>query len=281
MTGPADRAVAIVGVGAILPDAPDVADVLGQRHATAATASATSTRALGSRRSTTTPIRRRPTRRTRRSAAGCATGTGTRSPGSCRSRRASATRWTTGRSGRSPARARRSPTTAGRSARSTSSAPRSILGNAMAGEKHYLTTLRITFPEFARELERAPSFAALPADAPRGDRSASCTPASADRLPDITEDTMPGELANCIAGRVANLFNLRGPELRRRRRLRVGDGRDERRRSRAWSTGDFDAVVTGGIDRNMGASIVRQVLQDRRALGAPARGPTPTAPTAS
>ena len=30
-------------------------------------------------------------------------------------------------------------------------------------------------------------------------------------LPPITEDTMPGELGNCLAGRVANLFNLRGP----------------------------------------------------------------------
>jgi len=37
-----------------------------------------------------------------------------------------------------------------------------MLGNAMAGEKHYLTALRITFPELARELERAESFAALP-----------------------------------------------------------------------------------------------------------------------
>ena len=30
-------------------------------------------------------------------------------------------------------------------------------------------------------------------------------------LPAITEDTMPGELANVIAGRIANLFNFRGP----------------------------------------------------------------------
>ena len=41
---------------------------------------------------------------------------------------------------------------------------------------------------------------------------------------------MPGELANIIAGRVANLFNFRGPELHHRRRLRVGAGRAERGR---------------------------------------------------
>ena len=37
-----------------------------------------------------------------------------------------------------------------------------ILGNAMAGEKHYLTVLRVFFPEYARELAESASFAALP-----------------------------------------------------------------------------------------------------------------------
>ena len=85
-----------------------------------------------------------------------------------------------------------------------------ILGNAMAGEKHYLTALRIGFPEFAQSLEQSPSFAALPADV-----RAALIAESHDRLmaatPPITEDTMPGELGNCIAGRIANLFNFHGP----------------------------------------------------------------------
>jgi hypothetical protein len=37
-----------------------------------------------------------------------------------------------------------------------------ILGNAMAGEKHYFTVLRVYFPEYARELAECASFAALP-----------------------------------------------------------------------------------------------------------------------
>ena len=37
-----------------------------------------------------------------------------------------------------------------------------ILGNAMAGDQHYKTALRIFFPELTRELESAPSFRALP-----------------------------------------------------------------------------------------------------------------------
>src|SRR5215831_2384972 len=36
-----------------------------------------------------------------------------------------------------------------------------ILGNAMGGEKHYLTMLRIAFPEYARELAESETFASL------------------------------------------------------------------------------------------------------------------------
>ena len=105
--------IAVVGVSAIMPDAPD-----GQRSGTtsnpAATASATSRRTLGSRSCTTTPTRTHPTRRTRGSAAGSATSRGSRWRGSCRSRRRSARRWTTARSGRWRAPVRRCSTPAGR-----------------------------------------------------------------------------------------------------------------------------------------------------------------------
>ena len=85
-----------------------------------------------------------------------------------------------------------------------------ILGNAMAGEKHYLTVLRISFPEIARELDAAPTFAALPQDV-RARLTGELRAAVDRRFPDITEDTMPGELANCMAGRIANLYNFHGP----------------------------------------------------------------------
>src|ERR1700687_3742062 len=37
-----------------------------------------------------------------------------------------------------------------------------ILGKAIAGEKHYLTTFRLYFPEYAHELAKSERFAALP-----------------------------------------------------------------------------------------------------------------------
>ena len=127
-----------------------------------------------------------------------------------------------------------------------------ILGNAMAGERHYQTALRINFPEIARELESAPSFAALPPSV-REQVAGELRSSVGSRYPEITEDTMPGELANCMAGRIANLFNFHGPNFVCDAACASAlaaisaavEGLVER---------DFDAAITGGIDRNMGAS---------------------------
>jgi len=127
-----------------------------------------------------------------------------------------------------------------------------ILGNAMAGEKHYLTALRVYFPEYASHLAEAATFGALPAAA-RDRITNEMHDRVAKWIPDITEDSMPGELANCIAGRIANVFNFHGPNY-------VVDAACASAMA-AISTAsegliakDYDVVITGGIDRNMGAS---------------------------
>ncbi|MGZ6536636.1 MAG: beta-ketoacyl synthase N-terminal-like domain-containing protein, partial [Actinomycetota bacterium] len=66
-----------------------------------------------------------------------------------------------------------------------------IIGNAMAGEKHYLTAFRIMFPELAEELIAAPNFMALPRDVQNAILSELQT-GIGKRFPEITEDTMPG-----------------------------------------------------------------------------------------
>jgi acyl transferase domain-containing protein/acyl carrier protein/NAD(P)-dependent dehydrogenase (short-subunit alcohol dehydrogenase family) len=126
-----------------------------------------------------------------------------------------------------------------------------ILGNAMAGEKHYLTALRVYFPEYAHELAESASFAALP-DAVRRDITRELHDRIAKYLPQVTEDSMPGELANCIAGRIANLYNFHGPNY-------IVDAACASAMAAISSAveglveHDFDVAVTGGIDRNMGA----------------------------
>src|SRR3954453_19585492 len=125
-----------------------------------------------------------------------------------------------------------------------------ILGNAMAGEKHYWTTLRVLFPELARDLDGTPSFAALPADV-RAAIVAELHARMAADLPAITEDTMPGELSNCLAGRIANLFNLRGPnyivDAACASAMAAMDASIE-----GLVEGQFDTAISGGVDRNMG-----------------------------
>ncbi len=125
-----------------------------------------------------------------------------------------------------------------------------ILGNAMGGEKHYQTAFHIFTPEIEAELLAAPQFAALPAHV-KARTLDELRRGVAGRLPDVTEDTMPGELSNCIAGRVANLFNFHGANY-------VTDAACASALAAMSAAcdglvaGHFDAVLTGGLDRNMG-----------------------------
>ncbi len=126
-----------------------------------------------------------------------------------------------------------------------------ILGTAMGGEQHYLTSLRAYFPEYARELAESATFAALP-EAVRRDITRELHARIAKRLPTITEDSMPGELANCVAGRIANLFNFHGSNY-------IVDAACASAMAALSSAVQglierhFDVAVCGGVDRNMGA----------------------------
>ncbi|MGI9648696.1 MAG: beta-ketoacyl synthase N-terminal-like domain-containing protein, partial [Acidimicrobiia bacterium] len=127
-----------------------------------------------------------------------------------------------------------------------------ILGNAMAGDQHYMTTLRLMFPEYAEQLAQSPSFAALAGDTRRA-ITEELQQGMAQRFPGVNEDTMPGELGNIIAGRVANLFDFHGPNY-------IVDAACASAMA-AMSSAiegleeyDYDAVIAGGIDANMSAS---------------------------
>ncbi len=127
-----------------------------------------------------------------------------------------------------------------------------ILGNAIGGEKHYRTNLRVDLPEVLRHLRAAPAFAALPADVRAAVVEQTTTPYLA-TLPEITEDSMPGELSNVIAGRIANLFNFRGPNFTTDAACASGLAAMNAA-VRGLQTREFDAAVTGGVDRNMGVA---------------------------
>ncbi len=125
-----------------------------------------------------------------------------------------------------------------------------ILGNAMGGEKHYLSTIRIHLPEYIHSLSASPAFQNLSPDV-QSALIQGLTSGVQSLVPAITEDTMPGELSNIIAGRVANVFNFTGPNF-------VTDAACASSLAALQSAmdglrfGQFDAVLTGGVDRSMG-----------------------------
>jgi len=125
-----------------------------------------------------------------------------------------------------------------------------IIGNALGGEKHYDSSMRIRFPEMLRRLEESATLATLTPDT-RERIIEETRRGYLDNVFTITEDTMPGELANVIAGRVANLYNLRGMNFTTDAACASGLAALNAAVS-GLADHQFDAVVTGGLDRNMG-----------------------------
>ncbi len=127
-----------------------------------------------------------------------------------------------------------------------------ILGAAMGGEMHYITCLRVFLPEYANALASVGEFQALP-EASRNALVEGMRQEVGRRMPGISEDSMPGELANVIAGRVANAFNFRGPNF-------IADAACASSFAALESACDLlaqdkaDAILCGGVDRNMGPS---------------------------
>jgi hypothetical protein len=78
------------------------------------------------------------------------------------------------------------------------------------------------------------------------------TTGSCDQAPAITEDTMPGELPNIVSGRVANVLNLRGPNFITDAACAVSFAAINAA-FEMLTEHHVDAVIAGGVDRNMGA----------------------------
>ena len=127
-----------------------------------------------------------------------------------------------------------------------------IIGTAMGGEMHYVTNLRISFPEYANLLESVTDFNQLPADV-RESILNQWWERVDEYFPPITEDTMPGELANIVSGRVASVLNLRGPNYITDAACAssfaaINDAVE------LLNDHHVDAVLAGGVDHLMNAS---------------------------
>ena len=127
-----------------------------------------------------------------------------------------------------------------------------ILGTAMGGELHYTTSQRIFFPEYVRWLRNTPEFHKL-SPAAQTALVEQFHEALQQDIPPITEDSMPGELANIVSGRVANILNLRGPNYITDAACASSFAAVEAA-VQLLTEHKVDAVLTGGVDRNMGVN---------------------------
>ncbi|MBI3550747.1 MAG: SDR family NAD(P)-dependent oxidoreductase [Elusimicrobia bacterium] len=124
-----------------------------------------------------------------------------------------------------------------------------VLGNSMGGAKKENSDLRVYSAFYQDRLSCNPSFAKLP-PATRKQILAEMEQDVKSKTGTITEDTMPGELSNVIAGRVANVFNFNGAnftvDAACASSLAALDQATHGLRAR-----EYDMVVCGGVDQMM------------------------------
>ncbi len=127
-----------------------------------------------------------------------------------------------------------------------------ILGNSMGGEVVREYTRRVYFPEVVETLRETPEFSKLESEQ-QVLLLENLEKQYKSRFREINEDSMPGELANVIAGRIANVFNLRGKNLTTDAACASSMAAiDEAYKS--LISKEVDVVLCGGADRSMDVS---------------------------
>jgi acyl transferase domain-containing protein len=126
------------------------------------------------------------------------------------------------------------------------------MGNSMGGENGDHWNTRVALAGLSELMRRVPRFAELPPDT-RVALLDAWEAAVRATIPPITEDSMPGELSNVLAGRVANALDLGGPNFTTdaacaSSMAAIATAVDGLR------AGTYDLALTGGSDRTMGAA---------------------------
>ncbi|MDY6967679.1 MAG: beta-ketoacyl synthase N-terminal-like domain-containing protein, partial [Spirochaetota bacterium] len=121
-----------------------------------------------------------------------------------------------------------------------------IIGNSMGGDQVDFTNFRAFYGDVEDFLIKCDSFSNVNSDL-QNKIINEFRESVMGSLPPINEDSMPGELSNVIAGRIANVFNLRGPS------FSVDAACASSMASLSESVKglrmkEFDMVITGGSD---------------------------------
>ena len=124
-----------------------------------------------------------------------------------------------------------------------------IIGNSMGGMKNDKSNLRLNRPVYYEILKHTPTYQSLPPAAGEQLINEMEEGVKANFMP-VTEDSMPGELANVIAGRVANVFDLHGTNFTVDAACATSLAAVDQAIN-GLRMGNFDMALVGGVDQMM------------------------------
>jgi acyl transferase domain-containing protein/NAD(P)-dependent dehydrogenase (short-subunit alcohol dehydrogenase family) len=127
-----------------------------------------------------------------------------------------------------------------------------IIGNSMGGDKSDYSDFRVFLEDVEYHLKNSPAFSKIDPETQKQIIKDSVYKLRS-RIMNITEDTMPGELSNVIAGRISNALNLTGQSISVDAAC-ASSIASFQEAARGLRCGDFDMVVAGGSDFMMGPS---------------------------
>ena len=125
-----------------------------------------------------------------------------------------------------------------------------ILGNSLGGEITDQYAIRLAWPEFEAQIHHSKALEHLSeteTERVLGEMERNFKA----NYPIVNEDSMPGELANVIAGRVANAFDLGGANYTVDAACASSMAAIQTS-VKSLQDGEHDLVITGGADRSMG-----------------------------
>ncbi len=127
-----------------------------------------------------------------------------------------------------------------------------IIGNSMGGMKNEMSNTRLNRPFLYEILKNTSAYKSLtPADAQKmiDEMDAGVR----EKFTPVTEDSMPGELANVIPGRVANVFDVHGTNFAVDAACATSLAAIDQAVN-GLRMGNFDMAIAGGVDQMMSPS---------------------------
>ena len=127
-----------------------------------------------------------------------------------------------------------------------------IVGNSMGGMKNEMSNTRLNRPFLYEILKETPTCQALP-EAAKQKLMDEMDEGVRQKFTPITEDSMPGELANVIAGRLANVFDVHGTNFTVDAACATSLAAVDQAVN-GLREGNFDMAIVGGVDQMMSPS---------------------------